>query len=98
MLGGASDSVPTVSTPGTVSPSALTSMVSSALTAAVVYLSAAGPWAAAARLVGSALALSTPGGAHWSTSAAAGAAQPRPAIIRIVASTAANRLTLIRAT
>jgi hypothetical protein len=96
MLGGASDSVPTVSTPGTVSPSALTSMVSSALTAAVVYLSAAGPWAAAARLVGSALALSTPGGAHWSTSAAAGAAQPT--IIRIVASTAANRLTLIRAT
>ena len=35
-----------------------------------------GPVAAAARLVGNALALSTPGGAHWSTWAPAGAARP----------------------
>jgi hypothetical protein len=64
MLGGASDSVPTVSVPGTPSPSALTLTAVNGTTVAVVYLSAAGPWAAAARLVGRALALSSPGGAH----------------------------------
>ena len=74
MLGGASDSVPTVSTPGVPRPSASTLTVSSGATVGVVYLSSPGPAAAEARLVGTALALSTPGGAHWSTSAPAGAA------------------------
>ena len=76
MLGGASESVPTVSVPGTPRPSASTSTAVNGSTVAVVYLSAPGPCAAAARLVGSALALSTPGGAHWSTLAPAGAARP----------------------
>jgi hypothetical protein len=75
MLGGASDSVPTVSVPGTPRPSVLTLTADSGSTAAVVYLSAPGPWAAAARLVGSALALWTAGRAHWS--APAGGARPR---------------------
>ena len=75
MLGGASESVPTVSVPGTPRPSALMLTAVNGSTVAVVYLSAPGPVAALARLVGSALALWTPGGAHWST-AAAGAASP----------------------
>ncbi len=79
MLGGASESVPTVSVPGTPRPSALTLTAVNGATVAVVYLSAPGPWAAAARLVGSALALSTPGGAHWSTFAPAGARQTHAA-------------------
>ena len=66
MLGGASESVPTVRVPGVPSPSALRSMRSSGTTPGVVYRSDPGPPAAAARLVGSALALSAPGGAHWS--------------------------------
>jgi len=70
MLGGASESVPTVSVPGTLRPSALTLTAVTGSTFAVVYLSAPGPVAALARLVGSALALSTLGGAHWSTFAA----------------------------
>ena len=74
MLGGASDSVPTVSTPGVPRPSVSTLTVLSGATVGVVYLSSPGPAAAEARLVGTALALSTPGGAHWSTSATAGAA------------------------
>jgi hypothetical protein len=77
MLGGASESVPTVSVPGTLRPSALTLTAVTDSTFAVVYLSAPGPVAALARLVGSALALSTPGGAHWSTLAAAGGAGNR---------------------
>ncbi len=64
MLGGASERVPTVRVPGVPSPNAARSTESSGWTVAVVYLSAAGPWAAAARLVGNALALSTPGAAH----------------------------------
>ena len=64
MLGGASDRVPTVITPGVPRPSALVLTVSSGATVGVVYLSSAGPAAADARLVGTALALSTPGGAH----------------------------------
>src|SRR5882757_9463483 len=78
MLGGASDSVPTVSTPGVPNRSAAASMPPRGTTVGVVYLSSPGPLAAAARLVGSALALCTPGGAHWSTSAFAGAANPMP--------------------
>ena len=74
MLGGASDRVPTVSTPGVPRPSASTLTASSGATVGVVYLSSPGPAAAEARLVGTALALSTPGGAHWSASATAGAA------------------------
>src|ERR1700741_966907 len=77
MLGGASDSVPTVSVPGTPRPRALASTAVNGSTVAVVYLSAPGPVAAFARLVGRALALSTPGGAHWSTLAPAGAASPK---------------------
>jgi hypothetical protein len=77
MLGGASESVPTVSVPGTLRPSALTLTAVNGPTVAVVYLSASGPVAALARLVGSALALWTPGGAHWSTLAAAGGAGDR---------------------
>jgi hypothetical protein len=61
MLGGASESVPTVSVPGTLTPSALTLTAVNGSTVAVVYLSAPGPVAAFARLFGSALALSTPG-------------------------------------
>src|SRR5258705_12251506 len=76
MLGGASESVPTVSMPGTLRPRALALTAVRGSTVAVVYLSAPGPVAAFARLVGSALALSTPGGAHWSTLAPAGAARP----------------------
>jgi hypothetical protein len=75
MLGGASERVPTVSVPGWLKPSAFTSTAVSGSTVGVVYLSSPGPWAAAARFVGSALALSTPGGAHWSTFARAGAAR-----------------------
>jgi len=52
----------------------LTLTAESGSTVAVVYLSAPGPVAAFVRLVGSALALWTPGGAHCSTSAAAGGA------------------------
>jgi hypothetical protein len=77
MLGGASDSVPTVSVPGTLRPRALTLTTVNGSTVAVVYLSAPGPVAAFARLVGSALALSTPGGAHWSTLAPAGETHAR---------------------
>lgn len=64
MLGGASDSVPTVKVPGVVKPRAAGSTESSGTTEAVVYWSASGPVLAAARLFGSALALVTPGGAH----------------------------------
>src|ERR1700761_1019923 len=74
ILGGASESVPTVSVAGTLSPSALMLTAVNGSTSAVVYVSAPGPLAAFARLVGSALALSTPGGAHWSTLAPAGGA------------------------
>ena len=78
MLGGASDSVPTVSTPGVPRPSASDVDRSERLDGRRGVLVRLGPLAAAARLVGSALALSTPGGAHWSTSAPAGAASPMP--------------------
>src|ERR1700761_5726775 len=74
ILGGASESVPTVSVAGTLSPSALMLTAVNGSTSAVVYLSVPGPLAAFARLVGSALARSTPGGAHWSTLAVAGGA------------------------
>src|SRR5262245_33428613 len=74
MLGGASDSVPTVSTPGVPSPRAPALTAPSGATLGVVYLSSPGPAAADARFVGTALALSTPGGAHWSASAPAGTA------------------------
>ncbi len=43
MLGGASDRVPTVSTPGVPRPSAAVSIPSSGTTPGVVYLSAPGP-------------------------------------------------------
>src|SRR5258708_24204055 len=76
MLGGASDSVPTVSTPGVPRLSAAGFTAVNGSTFGVVYLSASGPFAAAARLVGSALALPTPGGAHWSLSAPAIGASP----------------------
>jgi hypothetical protein len=78
MLGGASDRVPTVNTPGVCRPRPLTSTESIGSTPSVVYLSAPGPCAAAARLVGSALALSIPGGAHWSARAAGAMPKPRP--------------------
>ena len=64
MLGGASDSVPTVSVPGVISRSASRSTELSGSVVAVVYLSSLGPPAAAARLVGSALAEAAPGGEH----------------------------------
>src|ERR1700681_3790538 len=73
-LGGASDRVPTVSTPGTQRPNMPMLTEPGGCTVAVVYLSCSGPLAAAARLVGRALGWSTPGGEHWS--AAAGAANP----------------------
>src|SRR6478609_9825348 len=95
MLGGASERVPTTSTPGVPSPSAPRFTESSGDTASVVYLSAPGPLAAAARLVGSALALSTPGGAHWSTSAPAAGAQPMASTIRatnVVTAVLSNRV------
>ena len=64
MLGGASDSVPTVSVPAVPSPRAAGLTAVSGSTVGVVYLSWAGPLAAEARFVGRALALSMPGGAH----------------------------------
>ena len=62
--GGASDRVPTVSVPGVISRRAAVSTRSRGAVDAVVYLSSAGPAAAAARLVGSALADCSPGGEH----------------------------------
>jgi hypothetical protein len=53
-----------------------------------LLLSAPGPVAAFARLVGSALALSTPGGTHWSTLAPAGVARPMLEISRATSATA----------
>ena len=78
MLGGASDSVPTVSTPGVASRNVPGLIEPRGTTDGVVYLSSPGPFAAAARLVGSALALCSPGGAHWSPSAPARGADPMP--------------------
>ena len=95
MLGGASDSVPTVSTPGLPRPSASRFTESSGSTPGVVYLSAPGPLAADARLVGSALALCWPGGAHWSPSAPAGGAHPimtTSRTARVLAAALSNRV------
>src|SRR5690348_13530108 len=92
MLGGASERVPTVNVPGRERPSALTSMSCSGFTPGVVYLSSPGPAAAAERLVGRALALCSPGGAHWSFWAPAGAAKP------IAASNPATQSTAIHFT
>src|ERR1700750_2346394 len=95
MLGGASDRVPTVSTPGVPSPRAPVLTVLRGCTVAVVYLSSSGPLAAAARLVGRALALSGPGGAHWSTSAPAGPATDRLTTSRPISANA-NALPILR--
>jgi hypothetical protein len=96
MLGGASESVPTVSVPGWLSPSAFTSMADRGSTVLVVYLSSPGPWAALERFVGRALALSIPGGAHWSTLAPAGGASDMLQISSAVIATT-NVLTVIQA-
>src|SRR5690349_15344197 len=94
MLGGASDRVPTVRVPGRERPRALTSMSCSGFTPGVVYLSSPGPAAAAERLVGSALALCSPGGAHWSFWAPAGAARPPIAASNPATHSTANHFTI----
>src|SRR5574338_326524 len=70
MLGGASESVPTVRTPGVMRFSREVSIRSSGTTFGVVYRSSA-PAAAVSRLVGAAVALPTPGGEHRSRGAGA---------------------------
>src|ERR1700722_16648780 len=90
-LGGASDNVPTTSVPGVPRPSALRLTVLSGSTVPVVYLSSAGPLAALARLVGSALAGCTPGGEHWSEDATGAAT--RVVSSMVIASAAATRTT-----
>ena len=64
MLGGASDSVPTVNVPGVISRRASRFTALNGSVVGVVYLSSPGPLAAAERLVGRALADCSPGGAH----------------------------------
>jgi len=66
MLGGASDSVPTVNVPGLTRFSFDASTSSTGSVVGVVYLSSAADAVAESRLLGSAVALSTPGGAHRS--------------------------------
>ena len=70
----------------------LSAFINFVLVAAVVYLSSAGPAAAAARLVGSALADCSPGGLHWSAPDMGAATRPRPSSST---SSAQTRRTLI---
>ena len=89
VLGGASDSVPATSVPGVPSPSAAVFTELNGTTVAVVSVSSSSSTlrfhVADIRSAGSTVALSTPGGAHWLWSAAAGPAPARPPTIRIVA-------------
>src|SRR5579875_3110809 len=88
-FGGASETVPTVSVPGVMRPSAAASTELSGSTPAVVYLSSRGRLAVAS-LGGNAVAFSSPAGAHWLVSAEAGGAAARPHTIRVTAITATS--------
>ena len=85
--------MPTVRVPGVWSPSAPVSTELNGSTLALVYLSSWGRLAVAS-FFGNAIAPSFPDGAHWLVSAAAGTADARLQISRIVAINGGNFPTL----